>query len=283
MSRRLAMCASLVALAFAAAAPSASATSTVKKPIQLSLGDSWGAGVGASNPAATGYVPRLYEQLKSGFDCTPNIRLLNACRALELRNISVGGATTPSLIAGQLPQAQALLAERNTNLNPWDDVKVITISIGGNDVFGPVVAACTPTPGPTCGSTIATGLATYQANLASLLSALRAAAGPSTRIVLGTYDNAIVPGGSLNPAGCPIAAAPGGTQLGAAVLEGDPLLGLPGGLHDVMRGVAPAFGVEIAEVFGDLDPAADWVGDCLHPNDTGHQKVADAFADVLVD
>lgn len=276
MSRRVAMLASLTVLAMAAFVPSAFATFTVKKPIQLSLGDSWGAGVGSAAPATGGYVPRLHTALKTGFDCTPRIGIFTACKNLELRNISVGGATTPTLIAGQLPQAQAVLAERNTNINPYDDVKIITVSIGGNDVFNPIVAACVPgglTPG--CVGTILGELGVYQADLTSLLSSLRTAAGPNTRIVLGTYDNAIV--GS-----CPIAAAPGGTQLGAGVLEGFGAAPLANGLHDVMRAVAPAFGVEIAEVFGDLDPNADWTGDCLHPNDAGHQKVADAFADVLV-
>jgi lysophospholipase L1-like esterase len=276
MSRRLAMLASLTALALLALAPSASAT--IKTPIQLSLGDSWGFGVGSANPSTGGYVPRLHETLKQKFDCTPNLRIFQACRTLELRNISVGGATTPSLIAGQLPQAQALLAERNTNINPFDDVKIITVSIGGNDVFNPIVAACVPAGlTPTCVGTILSELGTYQADLTSLLSSLRTAAGPSTRIVLGTYDNAIV--GS-----CPIAAAPGGTQLGAGVLEGfGPGSGpLVNGLHDVMRSVAPAFGVEIAEVNGDLNPATDWAGDCLHPNDSGYVKVAAAFAETLL-
>jgi lysophospholipase L1-like esterase len=277
MSRRLAMLASLTALALLALAPGASAT--VKTPIQLSLGDSWGAGVGSASPSTGGYVPRLHTTLKSSFDCTPNLRIFQACRTLELRNISVGGATTPTLIAGQLPQAQALLAERNTNINPFDDVKIITVSIGGNDVFNPIVAACVPA-GPTdpvCAGTILSELATYQADLTSLLSSLRTAAGPSTRIVLGTYDNAIV-------GACPLASVPGGTQLGGGVLEGfGPGSGpLANGLHDVMRGVAPAFGVEIAEVNGDLNPATDWAGDCLHPNDSGYVKVAAAFAETLL-
>jgi lysophospholipase L1-like esterase len=271
------MCASLAVVALGALAPSALAAN----PVQLSLGDSWGAGVGSAAPATGGYVPRLNEALREGFSCSPSGKPKpnQGCKRLELVNLSVGGATTPSLIAGQLPQAQQILAERNGNQNPRDDVEVVTVSIGGNDVFGPVVAACTPPlggPGPACFGTIGAELAAYQADLASLLGSLRGAAGADARIVLGTYDNAIV--GS-----CPIAAVPGGTALGAGVLEGFGPGPLANGLHDVMRAVAPAFGVEIAEVFGDLDPNADWTGDCLHPNDAGNQKVANAFADVLVD
>ena len=44
------------------------------------------------------------------------------------------------------------------------------------------------------------------------------------------------------------------------------------------------YGVEVAEVFGDLGPQ-DWVGgnDCLHPDDSGYEKVAAAFVEVLAD
>ena len=72
-------------------------------------------------------------------------------------------------------------------------------------------------------------------------------------------------------------------QLAALVLEGRPAL-VPEGLHDIMRDVAADYGVEVAEVFGDLGPQ-DWVGgnDCLHPDDSGYEKVAAAFAEVLTD
>ena len=49
-----------------------------------------------------------------------------------------------------------------------------------------------------------------------------------------------------------------------------------------MREVAAHFDVEIADSFHKLAPQ-DWVGgqDCLHPDDSGYDKVAQAFADVL--
>ncbi len=75
---------------------------------------------------------------------------------------------------------------------------------------------------------------------------------------------------------------PGAVQLANIVLEGLPPF-VPLGLHDIMRDVGADYDVEVAEVFGDLAPS-DWVGgnDCLHPNDTGYDKVTDAFAEVLV-
>jgi hypothetical protein len=50
-----------------------------------------------------------------------------------------------------------------------------------------------------------------------------------------------------------------------------------------MRDLAADHDAEVAEVYGDLDPNNDWVGgaDCLHPNDSGYEKVKDAFVQVL--
>jgi hypothetical protein len=46
--------------------------------------------------------------------------------------------------------------------------------------------------------------------------------------------------------------------------------------------VASLHGVQVAEVHGDLAPQ-DWVGgnDCLHPDDSGYDKVTDAFLEAL--
>jgi hypothetical protein len=81
--------------------------------------------------------------------------------------------------------------------------------------------------------------------------------------VIGTYDNPIPT--------CDLAAVPGAIQTAALTLEGGP--GVPQGLHDIMRDVAADYGVEVAEVYGDLGPQ-DWVGgpDCLHPDDSGYAE-----------
>jgi len=267
---RVAVLAATLLIALVAAAP-AMAT----KPVHLALGDSWAFGFGASVPSETGYVAVLNQSLQSEFDCSPsdNLKPELACSQLELNNIAVPGATTPTLIANQLPTAVALLEERNSNSNPRDNVEVVTISIGGNDVTNPIIQACV-FGGLTsaCLNTIQNEFAAYRADLDQALSALRAAAGPDTRIVLGTYDNPF--------AQCFLGQVPGAVQLAALVLEG----GGPvtEGLHDVMRDVAADYDVEIAEVYGDLGPQ-DWVGgnDCLHPVDSGYAKVAAAFAEVL--
>lgn len=264
----------LMALVVTAAPASAS------KPVQLALGDSWAFGFGAAVPSEGGYVPRLHTALQAGFDCSPsdNPKPGQGCGQLELVNLAVGGATTPTLIANQLPAAVDLLESRNSNSNPRDNVEVVTVSIGGNDVTNPIIAACI-SGGLTanCVATIENEFAAYRTDLDQALSALREAAGPDARIVIGTYDNGLAQCflTQLNPA------AP---LLGNIVLENQPPV-LPGGqgLHDVMRDVAADYDVEVAEVFGDL-AAQDWVGgnDCLHPDDSGYEKVAAAFGEVLL-
>jgi len=270
----VAVLAATLLIALVAAAPAMAA-----KPVHLALGDSWAFGFGATVPSEGGYVPLLNQALKSEFDCSPsdNPKPDQACQQLELQNIAVGGATTPTMIANQFPTALPLLEERNSDSNPRDNVEVVTVSIGGNDVTNPIIQACIfGGLTPACIGVIESELAAYRSDLDQALSALREAAGPDARIVLGTYDNGL---GQcfltqLNPA------AP---LLADIVLENQPAVIPSGqGLHDIMRDVGADYDVEIAEVFGDLGPA-DWVGgaDCLHPDDSGYEKVAAAFAEVL--
>jgi lysophospholipase L1-like esterase len=256
----------------AGATPASSAGAV--RPLHLSLGDSWAFGIGATAPAETGYVPVLHTALRERFDCPPagSDTRRRGCRRLQLTNLAVGGATTPSLIQSQLPRARSILESRNGDRDPFNDVVVVTLHIGGNDVVGPIIGACLGALTPSCFATIQAEFTAYRRDLEVALSTLRAAAGPDTRIVIGTYDNPIPT--------CFLAAFPTALELAPVVLEGGP--GVPQGLHDVMREVAAAHGVEVAEVFGDLGPQ-DWVGgsDCLHPDDSGHAKVAAAFVEVL--
>jgi lysophospholipase L1-like esterase len=149
----------------------------------------------------------------------------------------------------------------------------VTIHIGGNDVTNPIIAACLGGLSANCLQVIQSEFAAYRSDLDTVLSALRTAAGPDTRIVIGTYDNPFPT--------CNLGQVPGAIQLAAIVLEGLPGV-LPQGLHDIMRDVADDYGVEVAEIFGDLG-SQDWLGgnDCLHPDDSGYDKVTAAFVEVL--
>ena len=65
----------------------------IGRPLYLALGDSLAAGVGASNPTVTAYVPQLYELLRQQLACQPAGR--PSCRSLALRNLGVAGPPPP--------------------------------------------------------------------------------------------------------------------------------------------------------------------------------------------
>jgi lysophospholipase L1-like esterase len=115
------------------------------RPLYLTLGNSVAAGVGASDPAVTGYVPSFSDLLRGELACRPSDR--KGCRILALDNLAVGGATSTTLVRDQLPDAITELQARNHDRHPNNDVKVITIDIGGNDVFA-VVPLCSAGPPP---------------------------------------------------------------------------------------------------------------------------------------
>ena len=229
-------------------------------PVHIALGDSVAAGVGANNREVTDYVARLNRWLRSvdteagGPSASPH---------LELSDFSVGGATSSDLIASQLPQALAEIAVRG------DDVEYITITIGGNDLFRPVLAACAGGVTPGCAGTIQSIFTTYTANLGTILGTLRAVA-PQAEIAIMTYYNPL-------PA-CEMADL---APLADVVLEGGGPL--PAGLNDIIRGVAGATDVTVVDTYGLLGPD-DFVGgtDCLHPDDSGHRKIARAFERAMV-
>ena len=193
------------------------------QPVMIALGDSWAAGVGAASE--NGYVPRLHSALRERYGCLParSERAAGKCKQLQLVDLAVGGATTPSLLPGQLPTAIPLLEDRNGDRNPRNDVEVITLHVGGDDVTGPIIAACLGGLTAGCVATIQAELTAYRADLETLLLELRAAAGSHTAIVIGTYDNPI--------ATCVLGSVPGAVQLGAITLEGGGPIA--SGLHDV--------------------------------------------------
>lgn len=237
-------------------------------PIYLALGDSLAVGVGASEPAMFGYVPLLHETIKDDRRCgeTDN----ESCPELVLVNLAEGGATTTSLRDTQLPAALALIGERNNDDIPTNDVSVITITIGGNDAFNALAPVCADGLTPICGQVVQQTLASIDVNLTETLVHLRAAAGPDTTIVTMTYFNSLLD--------CDLQAAVENADL---ILEGLP--GISPGLNGIIREAAARADVSVAETFGRLGPD-DLVGgeDCLHANDSGYLKIAEAFASVLL-
>ncbi|MEN8114806.1 MAG: SGNH/GDSL hydrolase family protein [Actinomycetota bacterium] len=252
-------------------------------PVYLALGDSWAYGQGASDPVTGGYAARLTDGLVEDLDCLPAKSDIAAigCRQLQMLNLArpardgLPGVTAPLVKDEQLPIATALLADRNGDANPRNNVEAVTLHVGGNDVSGPIQAACLGGFTLGCQYTWFTEMATFEADLRAVMGPLRDAAGPDTPIVLGTYDNPVPY--------CWLGATYGAPAvgLGAMILEGTPDGSLDG-IHDVVRGVAADYDADVAEVFGRLG-SGDFVGgsDCLHMTDSGHVKVAAVFAEIL--
>lgn len=263
-------------------------------PMYLALGDSWAWGQGATpgTESVNGYVGQLFVALRDALDCLPSgsPQPADGCRHLQLLNLArhgrgaLPGVTSFHVITEQLPVAIPLLEARNGDANPRNDVEVITLHVGGNDVAGPIRRACLGGFSFDCVVAWLTEMGTFEAELEAVVSGLRAAAGPDTPIVLGTYDNPVPTCDlSLPP---PDGFGPLAILLGEFVLEGVPAALVPpdglDGVHTVIRRVAGPHGAEVADVFGTFDPA-DFVGgaDCLHPTNTGHDKVTDAFLALL--
>lgn len=262
--RRFAIVTALVGMMLTALP--ATAAESGEGPVHLALGDSVAFGIGVERPQIHGYSAVLSRWAR-GIDCREDQR--GGCPRLELMNKAVPGATSATLIADQLPDATALIADRNHDLDTTNDIEFITITIGGNDLFGPVVAACSGGVTQECVDVVESGLTTYAANLGVILATLRATAGPDTRIVIMTY---------YNPLGACFLSdlAP----LADLVLEGGGPV--PVGINDIIRATAAATGVEVADTFGRLDND-DFVGgtDCLHPDKSGHHEIARIFERTL--
>jgi lysophospholipase L1-like esterase len=227
--------------------------------LYIALGDSLSAGIGASD-ASKMFVQLVDASLGSG---------------MELLNLGVPGATSQDLLdGGKLDQAVAEITRRNGDTDPNNDVQLVTLEIGGNDLlhlFSSLVltGVCpdveTGFAKPECNSALRTTLDQYRPNLAAALDKLRAA-DPSLPVLLSTQYN-------------PLEALPRLGDLGVLSLEGMPNTQFPEGLNDIIRQVAQGrddvtvvdmYQPFLGRTLGLISP------DFIHPNDAGYQVMADA-------
>lgn len=239
-------------------------------PDYLALGDSTVVGVGASDPATTGYVPLLFQYLRTQLQpgsAQTSQGALNG-KAVKLRNLAVSGETSGTFILdGQLDAALTVLRERNGNNSSNDDVRVVTLSIGGNDVAA-LFTVCGSSPAaPTsaaCQEAVQTTIGQFSQNFPSIVGQFRLAAGPDTSIVVMTYYNALA-----HPS-CPFHAF---QALGDQILEG---------LNRVITVTATAVpNVLVADAASLGLTAAELQPDCRHPNDAGYERIAGKFIEAL--
>jgi lysophospholipase L1-like esterase len=230
-------------------------------PLYLALGDSLSAGVGASGfSAENAFVGLVHEELG------PEYALLN---------LGIAGDDSRQLIEeGPLDRAIAEIEQRNNDDDADNDVEVVTLEIGGNDLLDlffelvlpgrcPSVAEGLETP--ECVDALRETLGAYEPNLDLILDRLREA-DPDLNIFLMTLYNPFS------------GASPVLDELGELTLEGDPNTPFPEGLQDIIRRQAEENGVDLVEVYPLFEgKAKEYIaGDTIHPNDTGYRVMADA-------
>ncbi len=252
MWRLLPLLAALLPLALLAPASPAAAK---EAPAYVALGDSVAFGVGASDPSSGGYVALTYDALRK------SDRYRN--RGLELVNLAVPGATSSDLLlsGGQLERALNEIRERQEDVSSADDnVEIITIDIGGNDVLA-LATSDSPCPAdpisPECESLLQGMVDRLEENLTEVVSSLREAAPMAHIIVLDRYS-------------------PLSGRVGAEDLVADLAVRK---INDVTESVVSQMelGVDLASVYPLFRGRASQLvaDDNLHPNDDGHALIAE--------
>jgi lysophospholipase L1-like esterase len=232
---------------------------TGPQPLYLALGDSLSAGIGASDELTTSWVPLVRDAL--GWD---------------LLNLGVPGDDSFELLypGGPLDQGLEMIALRNKDAVAGNEIGVITLEIGGNDLldiyFDLVIPGDCPSlvealQSEVCVSALENALADYRVNLGTALGRLIEAA-PEAPVFLMTLYNPF--SGDRGPL----------DEIGALALEGAADTPFPEGLNDIIREVGEEYGVHLVEWYEPfLGKKYEYIAqDIIHPNDTGHAVMADA-------
>jgi lysophospholipase L1-like esterase len=259
-----------VVLTLLAAQAAPVAATTASPTLYLALGDSLAVGDGAAVPAETGYTGLMagYYTGRAHGD------------AKEALNLAVGGETTTSFIAGQLSLAVAAI------LDPSTDVKVVTISIGGNDLLNLLnepTDDCVVDPGSTiCQTQVAAALGGVAANYPTLMGTLMWALDqdPGTeRVFVLTLYNPFGGTGSVYETPVDLALLGADLTVDCAAAQSNPL---NAGLNDIVACTSMAFGAEVVDGYvaiGDNALTLTHIGDPgfnIHPNQAGYAVIATA-------
>jgi lysophospholipase L1-like esterase len=207
--------------------------------LYLALGDSLAWGFSLDDRAAQAYPALIHASLAGA-------------GPIELVNLAVPGATSGSLLAGQLPRAVELIRAARAE---GRDVSPITLTIGGNDLRNVERA------GP---AERAAAVEAARRNIARGLDQLRAAAGGDADIAVMTY---------YNPYG------------GDARVEGSDAYWVER-LNDAIRAEASRRGMAVADVYPAFAGGRFYThtfilfGD-VHANAQGHTLIAEVFLEAL--
>jgi lysophospholipase L1-like esterase len=235
-------------------------------PVYIALGDSLAAGDGASDPSSTAYVPLFYEYLQGALDI-PDLALVN---------LGHGGDTSADLIEhGHLAKAVDEIRARNFDESPDNDVEVVTLDIGGNDLLGLFFALVIPGTCPDvetflaeekCLDAFQEGLDGLRDNFDQALSEL-VEADPELPVLTADLYN------PFSGSGLPL------DELAESALEGRGDSPVEEGLNDVIRSIAGEHGVPVADWYGAFEgKSAELVApDHIHANDAGYRAMTDAL------
>lgn len=229
-------------------------------PLYIALGDSLSYGVSASDRFTTAFVPLVHASLPAG---------------TGLLNLGHSGDDSEEIQRhGHLDQAISEIINRNGDLDPGNDVALVTLEIGGNDLLDLFFDYVVPGKCPTlveslqrqeCIDILTTTLADFGPNLKLIMDRLQEA-DPDLDIVLMTL---------YNPFSEKIEAF---DPFGVLSLEGLPDTPFLEGVNDIIRAQADASGVRLADIYPlFVGKATEYISqDIIHPNDTGYRVMADA-------
>jgi GDSL-like Lipase/Acylhydrolase family len=252
-------------LAITLAAPVAAKSPTT---VYLALGDSLAWGDGASVPTHTGYVPRLAGYFHGA----------SHGGAAELVNLGFRGETTGTLLSTRLPEALAIIAD------PATDTRVVTISVGGNDLLDLINDPTDPcrvdASSSECQALLGAAMAGVATNTYLILGALQSelAKDPGNEKVF-----VLLPYNAFDGTGDPLEALIGVAMRGQDMAIDCPANGNPVnvGLDDILGCTAAAFGDVVVDSYPLFEGRTFELthmgeGFNVHPNDEGYEVIAKA-------
>jgi acyl-CoA thioesterase-1 len=235
-------------------------------PIYIALGDSLAVGDGASDPSSTAYVPQFHQYLRQALGIPD----------LALMNLGHGGDTSADLIEhGHLAQAVSEIRARDFDESQDNDVQVVTLDIGGNDVLdlfltlvlsGTCPDLQTSLAKPECVGGLQDALDSFRENFDQALDEL----------VQADPDLTILTADLYNPFSGSGLAFEDVAEWALEGREGSPV---EEGLNDIIRSVAGEHGVPVADWYGAFEgKSAEFIApDRIHANDAGYRAMTDAL------
>jgi acyl-CoA thioesterase-1 len=235
-------------------------------PVYIALGDSLAVGDGASDPSSTAYVPQFHQYLRQALGIPD----------LALMNLGHGGDTSADLINyGHLAQAVNEIRARDFDESLDNDVQVVTLDIGANDVLGlfftlVLSGTCpdlqTSLAKPECVGDLQDALDGLRENFDQALDELGQADPDLTILTADVYNPFSGSGLAFD-------------EVAEWALEGREGSPVEEGLNDIIRSVAGEHGVPVADWYSAFEgKSAEFIApDHIHANDAGYAAMTDAL------